>query len=155
MGTVVAVCMGRGGIPKHPVDGARVGTLGLEGDRHRYVLHGGADRAVCLFSTSDYASLRRDGVACDGVGRFGENLLIDGLDFGELRPGMRLAVGPELQLEIHDVREPCKTLQKLDRRFPALIEGRSGFLCRVLEGGWVAPSQAVQLLGSELGSASG
>ncbi|MEZ6002701.1 MAG: MOSC domain-containing protein [Planctomycetota bacterium] len=141
---VLAVCLGPGGIPKQPVEGAQVGELGLEGDGHRFRFHGGAHRAVCLFSTADYASLQRDGVACDAPGTFGENLLIEGLDFEALAPGMRLAVGEELLLEIADVREPCKTLKQVDGRFPALMEGRSGFLCRVLRTGWVQPGQGVQ-----------
>ncbi|MEZ5975938.1 MAG: MOSC domain-containing protein [Planctomycetota bacterium] len=78
-----------------------------------------------------------------GWGAFGENLLIEGLDFEALAPGMRLAVGEELLLEIADVREPCKTLKQVDGRFPALMEGRSGFLCRVLRTGWVQPGQGV------------
>ncbi len=147
IGRIVAVCLGDGGIPKHPVDSAQVGLLGLQGDGHRYILHGGADRAVCLFSTGDYASLQRDGVRPAGPGAFGENLLVEGLDFDRLAPGQRLAVGDEVRLEIHDIREPCKTLKGLDGRFPALMEGRSGFLARVLATGVLAPGQAISILG--------
>jgi MOSC domain-containing protein YiiM len=144
---VVAVCLGAGGIPKQQVPKAKVGPLGLDGDRQRYVEHGGANRAVCLFSTADYASLQRDGVEASAPGSFGENLLIEGLDFEQLNPGDRLAVGNQVVLEIHDCREPCVTLQAVDGRFPALMEGRSGFLCRVLEGGTISPSDPVSPLG--------
>ncbi|MCB9905191.1 MAG: MOSC domain-containing protein [Planctomycetes bacterium] len=94
-GRVVAVCLGPGGIPKHPVAEARVGELGLDGDAHRYHLHGGADRAVCLFSVENYASLRGDGVACEPPGAFGENVLTEGLDEERLGIGDRLAIGDE------------------------------------------------------------
>lgn len=145
-GVVVAVCVGPGGIPKHPVPGARVTALGLEGDAHRFRLHGGPDRAVCLFAVEDYASLARDGVAATAPGAYGENLTTEGLDYGRLRPGARLAVGAELVLEVHDVREPCGTLKPIDARFPNLMVGRSGWLCRVLREGTVRPGDTVRAL---------
>lgn len=142
-GRVVAVCLGPGGIPKQPVQSAQVGPLGLIGDRHRFELHGGADRAVCLFSTADYAAARRLRVNVEPPGAFGENLLLEGLDFGALRPGDALRVGDQVVLEIHDVREPCATLKGIDPRFPDLLVGRSGFLARVRIGGTVRPGMAV------------
>ncbi|MCB9905190.1 MAG: MOSC domain-containing protein [Planctomycetes bacterium] len=33
------------------------------------------------------------------------------------------------------MREPCVTLKPLDRRFPELLTGRSGWLCRVIQPG--------------------
>ena len=49
-------------------------------------------------------------------------------------------------LEIHDVREPCDTLKSLDARFPELMVGRSGFVCRVVRGGKLLPGQSVSLV---------
>lgn len=143
-GVVLAVCVGPGGIPKHPVESADVVELGLVGDKHRYKVHGGSNRAVCLFSLEDYRSLQRDGVKAEPPGAFGENLLTEGLDYSKLRPGDRLAVGDELVIEIHDVREPCGTLKSLDARFPNLMLGRSGFVCRVVTGGSVRPAMIVR-----------
>lgn len=134
-GVVLAVCLGSGGIPKFPVESAVVEELGLVGDRHRFKGHGGANRAVCLFSIEDYRTLRADGVACEPPGSFGENVLTEGLDYTALRPGDELAIGDEVVVAIHDVREPCGKLKKVDKRFPDLMEGRSGFVCRVVRGG--------------------
>ncbi len=145
-GTVRAVCLGSGGIPKQVVDEAECTELGLVGDGHRYKLHGGANRAVCLFSTEDYTALQRDGVRAEAPGSYGENLLIEGLDFAQLRPDDRLAVGTEVLLQIHDVREPCKTLRPLDARFPDLMLGRSGFVCRVLRPGRLRPGMSVSVV---------
>jgi len=145
-GRVLAVCLGPGGIPKAQVSKAEVVGLGLAGDKHRHPEHGGENRAVCLFSTADRDALQRDGLPPQEPGAFGENLLIDGMDFRLLNPGDRLAVGGEVILEIHDCREPCITLQAIDPRFPALMEGRSGFLCRVIQGGMLAPDDRVCLL---------
>lgn len=134
-GVVLAVCLGPGGIPKHAVDAAQVQELGLVGDGHRFKFHGGAHRAVCLFAIEDYATLRRDGVPCAEPGTFGENVLTESLDYAALRPGDELTIGDEVVIAIHDVREPCGTLRKVDKRFPDLMLGRSGFVCSVVRGG--------------------
>jgi MOSC domain-containing protein YiiM len=143
---IVAVCIGSGGIPKHPVDQARVTTLGLEGDRQRFRFHGGANRAVCLFSAADYASLIRDGVTASAPGSYGENVLIEGLDFARLRPGDQLRLGTEVVVELSDVREPCGTLKSVDKRFPNLMLGRSGFVCRVIQEGLLRSGDTAQLV---------
>ncbi|MHC4262839.1 MAG: MOSC domain-containing protein [Planctomycetota bacterium] len=143
-GRVVAVCLGDGGVPKFPVESARVETLGLVGDRHRLRFHGGENRAVCLLAVEQVRALEADGVRSDGPGTFGENLLIEGLPPEDLRPGDRLKVGDEVLLEIWDVREPCKTLKPIDERFPTLMLGRSGWLARVIEGGEVRPGQQIR-----------
>ena len=146
---IVAVCLGPGGIPKHPVTTAEVGPLGLEGDGHRFHMHGGENRAVCLLSTEVYAALREDGVPCEAPGTFGENVLTEGLDDATLRPGDRLRLGDEVVVEIHDVRAPCKTLKAVDARFPDLMLGRSGWVCRVVTGGTLRPGTSIERLGSE------
>jgi MOSC domain-containing protein YiiM len=142
-GTVDSVCTGSGGIPKHAVAEALVSELGLEGDGHRYHLHGGADRAVCLFSLENYRALQADGVACEAPGAFGENLLTEGFDDARLEIGDHLQVGDEVVLEVFDVREPCVTLKPIDARFPELLIGRSGWLCRVVHTGTVRAGDAI------------
>lgn len=141
---VLAVCLGAGGIPKHTVAAADVGELGLVGDRHRYHLHGGADRAVCVFSIENYRALQAEGIACDAPGAFGENLLTEGLEDARIEIGDHLAVGDEVVLEVHDVREPCVTLKALDTRFPDLLIGRSGWLCRVVHTGKVRAGDVIK-----------
>lgn len=149
-GVVLAVCLGPGGIPKFAVDSAVVLELGLAGDKHRFRLHGGRNRAVCLFAIEDYVKLQRDGVPCETPGTFGENLLTQGLDYDALRPDDELLVGEDVRLAIHDVREPCGTLKKVDKRFPDLMVGRSGLLCRVLNGGVVRPGMRIGRVGSTM-----
>lgn len=145
-GTVLAVCVSQGGIPKAPVASARVADTGVEGDKQRYAYHGGANRAVCLFSIEDYRKLELDGVRAQAPGAYGENLLTQGLDYDRLRAGDRLQVGEDVVLEIHDVREPCKTLRSLDARFPNLMLGRSGFVCKVLHAGVARAGMAIRKL---------
>lgn len=144
-GTVLAVCTGTGGIPKASVEKAQVSLLGLMGDRHTIPEHGGSDRAVCLFAKEDYTRLIAAGVPADAPGTYGENLLTEGLDYKALRPGDHLLLSGGVKLEIFDIREPCVTLQQLDPRFPDLLIGRSGFLCRVLQEGTVAAGEEIHL----------
>jgi len=149
-GHLVAVCIGDGGIPKAPVDGADCGPLGLVGDGHRFHLHGGEARALCLLSTDEVASLASEGLASLVPGSFGENLLVEGLDFGELRPGDRLSIsdpegrGGRVVCELTDIRTPCKTLAAIDPRFPDLMVGRSGFVAKVVEPGRLEPGMEVR-----------
>lgn len=156
-GTVLAVCVGPGGIPKHAVDAAFVSKSGLEGDRQRMRMHGGENRAVCLFSIEDYRSLQKDHVACEPPGAFGENVLTEGLDYTRLSAGDELVIGDAaaieasssdasaelLRIAIHDVREPCGTLKSVDKRFPDLMLGRSGFVCRVVTPGIVRAGMTI------------
>ena len=144
-GRVLAICVGPGGIPKPQIESAPVGVQGLEQDAHRYEGHGGAHRAVCLFFTNDYATLRADGVDCDAPGTFGENVLIEGLQPAGLRAGDRLRI-EDVLLEIHDIREPCGTLKRVDRRFPDLMVGRSGFVCRVIDTGVLRTGATVTVI---------
>lgn len=142
-GTVIAVCVGPGGIPNHPVESAHADANGLEGDAHRFHLHGGADRAVCLITQDEVDALERDGVPKRPHGAFGENLRLGGIDPSVLRPGDRLAIGDEAVIELFEVREPCKTLRSLDARFPDLMVGRSGWVGRVVEPGELRAGQSV------------
>jgi MOSC domain-containing protein YiiM len=93
----------------------------------------------------DYSRLIAAGVPADAPGTYGENLLTEGLDYKALRPGDHLHLSGGVKLEIFDIREPCVTLQQLDPRFPDLLIGRSGFLCRVLQGGGVATGEQIRL----------
>jgi len=141
--TIAAVCLGEGGIPKRMVDSATVIESGLVGDRHRYHLHGGLNRALCLLSEETYERLRDDDVSCDTPGTFGENILTRGLDEAALRPGDRLRLGPEVIIEIYDVREACATLKSVDRRLPDLMLGRSGWVASVVQGGALRPGMTI------------
>src|SRR4051794_39030270 len=98
-GALVQVSISKGGMPKRAVKSARVSAHGVDGDKQQNLkYHGGADRAVCLFSDELYAWLREKGVALDH-GAVGENFTTHGIDLGELGVGDRLRVG-ECLIEI-------------------------------------------------------
>ena len=131
------------GIDKRPA--AQPIWLGASGFATDQVLdrrwHGGADRALCIYPLQHYRRWQRlFAQASFGPGAFGENLCCDGLDESQLCIGDRLRWGQAL-LEVSQPRSPCVTLDRRHRA-PGLSRalaqsGRTGWLCRVLEEGWV------------------
>ncbi len=97
-----------GGVPKRAVPAAKVTTKGVEGDRQRNLaVHGGADRAVCLYSLERIHALQGEGHSI-APGASGENLTLAGLDWEQLRPGDQLRIGSTVLLELIGYTEPCR-----------------------------------------------
>lgn len=102
------VSLSDGGVPKRAVPNAQVTVDGLAGDRQRNrKIHGGPDRAVCLYSLEVIEALRAEGHSI-GPGSAGDNLTIAGLDWARLSPGDHLSIGNHVQLEIMSYTTPCR-----------------------------------------------
>jgi MOSC domain-containing protein YiiM len=124
------VSLSNGGVPKLAVPGAQVTVKGLMGDRQRNrKVHGGPDRAVCLYSLEIIEALRSEGHSI-GPGSAGENLTITGLDWSVLKPGDRLTIGDHLQLEIVSYTEPCRLNGQWFK------DGNSGRMAQEAHPGW-------------------
>jgi MOSC domain-containing protein YiiM len=96
-----------GGVPKRPVLEAVIAATGVEGDRQRNLkVHGGPDRALCLFSQDLIERLQDEGHPID-AGFSGENLTLAGLDWEKLKPGDRLRIGPDVRIEVMSYTAPC------------------------------------------------
>ena len=135
-----------GGIPKTPVLFARVTAEGVAGDRQKNrKYHGGPDRAVCLYSEELYADLRAEGVDLIN-GAVGENFTTRGVNLQHLAAGDRLRVGDDCVIEITEVRIPCRTLAKWGPNLARLMQGRSGWLAKVIGEGTVRPGDAIAVL---------
>lgn len=140
-----------GGVPKRPVLEAVITKAGVEGDRQQNLqVHGGPDRAVCLYSQDLIERLQDEGHLIE-AGSSGENLTLAGLEWEKLRPGDRLQVGPEVQLEIMSYTTPCdKNAQWfLDRDYKRVSQkknpGWSRLYTKVLREGVVRPGDEVVL----------
>lgn len=97
-----------GGVPKLPVAEAMITSDGVTGDRQRNrTVHGGADRAVCLFSLERIEALRQEGHVIY-PGASGENLTLAGLDWDAVGPGDRLRIGETVELELTSYTTPCR-----------------------------------------------
>jgi MOSC domain-containing protein YiiM len=152
-GTVVSVNTSDGGVPKLPVNQARVTVNGLTGDRQRdRRYHGGPDRAVCLYSLEIIQSLQAEGHPM-GIGSAGENLTVSGLDWGLMVPGRRVRAGEAL-LELTKYAHPCSNLEPYfrDGQFVRISQkahpGFGRLYARVLEEGVVRPGDPVEALES-------
>ena len=138
-----------GGVPKRPVLEAVVTTNGVEGDRQGNLkVHGGPDRAVCLYSQDLIERLQDEGHSID-AGFAGENLTLTGLEWEKLKPGDRLQIGPDVQLQIMSYTSPCdKNAQWFrDRDIMRVSQktnpGWSRLYAKVLRGGMVRPGDEV------------
>jgi MOSC domain-containing protein YiiM len=106
-GTIIQVNASDGGVPKLPVDAADVGYRGVVGDRqHSRQHHGRPWQALCLFSGDVIDALRAEGHPIH-PGNVGENITVSGIDWGTLRPGVRLLIG-EVLAEVSAYATPCK-----------------------------------------------
>lgn len=97
-----------GGLPKLPVPEVWVSVKGMDGDRHRNrVLHGGPDRALCLFSFEILEALQHEGHTLY-AGACGENLTVAELDWTRMKPGEHLQLGEDVHIELTSYCEPCR-----------------------------------------------
>ena len=149
------VSLSHGGVPKLAVPSAQVTLNGLAGDRQRNrKYHGGPDRAVCLYSLEVIEALRAEGHSI-GPGSSGENVTVAGLDWPQLKPGDRLTIGGQLQLEIMSYTTPCRYNAQWfkDGDYERIAEethpGWSRLYARVLREGTVRPGDRVILEGAE------
>ncbi|MDC1362056.1 MOSC domain-containing protein [Crocinitomicaceae bacterium] len=139
-----------GGVPKHPVDSAYIGTYGVKGDKQNDLKHhGGENRAVCLYSSDLIAQLQKEGHPIF-EGSTGENITIQGLDWISLQKGDLLEIG-EVKIELTKPTPPCKTIAKsfINEKFVRISEnkypGWSRWYAKVLIEGKVGINDIVSL----------
>lgn len=157
-GTILQVNVSAGGLPKRAIPSARIGELGIQGDRHAHPqIHGGPLQAVLLVAAEVVEELTARGYPLF-YGALGENLTTRGLVLRELRSGDRLQAGAA-RLEITKRRGPCSALdvygpslrheiydQRVKNHDPSSpLWGMSGLYARVLTPGSVAPGDIIAL----------
>ena len=145
----------RGGVPKLPVDEARVEALGLDGDVHlNLVHHGGPDRAVSLWALERIQALAAEGHPI-AAGSAGENVTTQGLDWALVVPGARLRLGADVVLEITRYAPPCRQNARWfrDGDFTRISQkthpGWSRAYARVVAGGVIRPGDEIVVLGRQ------
>ena len=147
-GHIFHIARSNGGVPKNSVSEANVGELGLEGDRQKHTkVHGGPERALCLFSLEVMEKLQREGHPIY-PGSTGENVLIAGLDWAALKSGTRIALG-DVIVELTRTAEPCKNIAAsfIDRRFKRLeAPNEMRWYCRIVQTGHVRVAMPVRVL---------
>lgn len=134
MGTITAVCISeRKGTAKRPVDSARlVENHGLEHDAHAGNWH----RQVSLLSRERIEAFKKRG-AVVMYGDFGENLVVEGIDFASLPVGTRLAVR-DIVLEVTQIGKECHTRCAIYHTMGECIMPTQGVFAKVICGGSIA-----------------
>lgn len=139
-GRIESINVSGGGVPKVSRPEAWISRNGVYGDAQaNRKLHGGPDRAVCIYSLEVIRALRSEGHPV-GVGTTGENLTVSGVDWDLVVPGTVWRAGEAL-LEVASYTAPCKTIRDsfLAKRYKRISEkvnpGWSRVYARVLEEG--------------------
>tara|TARA_B100001179_G_scaffold166984_1_gene122963 strand:- start:54 stop:509 length:456 start_codon:yes stop_codon:yes gene_type:complete len=145
-GVVHSVCVREGGgVPKLPLSEGRLRAKGIEGDKAR-----SPGRAVIIYSLERIEGLREEGHPVTAPGSLGENITIEGLDWGSLAVGLHLRLG-EVLLELTGPTAPCHIIEdQFSDRDSSRIEeacfpGWSRWCAAVLEGGIVRPGDVVNV----------
>ena len=107
-GVVVQLSRSGGGVPKLPVDAVEVDFRGVVGDVQRIRVHHGRPwQALCLFADEVIDEFRAEGHPIQR-GSVGENITVSGLDWAQVRPGVRIRVGSVLA-HVQAFTEPCRS----------------------------------------------
>jgi MOSC domain-containing protein YiiM len=160
-GTLQYLNVSDGGVPKTPIQEARLGRDGLEGDRQRDLRHhGGPERAVCLFGAEVIERLRAQGHPIS-PGSTGENLTLAGLDWTQIVPGRRIRFADGVELQITSFAVPCGTIRAsfsegaIARISAERHPGESRAYARVLTPGLLRSGESCTLLPADAADPEG
>jgi MOSC domain-containing protein YiiM len=151
-GHIVQISLSNGGVPKTAVPEAEVIDTGLVGDRHSSPdIHGGPEKAVCLWSLEVIETLKQEGHNL-APGYAGENVTIAGLEWSQVVPGRQLHLGDQVLLEIASYTSPCRKNMRwfTDKRYSRISQkhhpGSSRVYARVLQPGKIRAGDAVTMV---------
>jgi MOSC domain-containing protein YiiM len=157
VGYIYQLNCSNGGVPKMPVHEAQLTPTGLVGDRQAHTrFHGGPERALCLYALEQIHALQAEGHPIF-PGSVGENVTVAGLDWASLAPGVRLALGDEVIIELSSYTTPCRSIRESfsDGKFGRISQqkhaGESRLYARVIRTGKLAVGQAVRVLNGAAG----
>ena len=144
MGKVLAVCISekKGTQKKNVGSAVFVEDWGLEGDAHAGKWH----RQVSLLSYNKVEEFNKRG-ANVGDGAFGENLVVDGIDFRALPVGTRLYAGT-VELRMTQIGKECHSHCEIYQAVGDCIMPREGVFARVLHGGMIQIGDEMEIVPS-------
>ncbi|GIM29707.1 molybdenum cofactor sulfurase [Clostridium polyendosporum] len=132
-GKILAVCISekKGTSKKDIKEIDVIENFGLKGDAHGGDWH----RQVSLLSFEKIVEFRKRGGKV-GFGDFGENIVVEGIDFSKIELGMRLS-NDEIILEITQIGKTCHSKCNIFYSVGECIMPRNGIFARVLKGGYI------------------
>lgn len=138
-GIVRAICISeRRGVEKHTVPSAHfIEGYGIEGDAHAGNWH----RQVSLLSYDRVKEFNERGADVED-GAFGENLVVEGLDFRNLPVGTQFTAG-NVVLRMTQIGKECHTHCAIYQRMGECIMPRQGVFAEVIQGGTIQQGDAM------------
>ena len=134
MGKVIALCTSpEKGTAKHNVGKAEfIMNHGINGDAHAGNWH----RQVSLLSHQKIEDFRAKGAQVE-YGAFGENLIVEGIDFRSLPVGTLLECN-EVLLEMTQIGKECHSHCAIYKVMGDCIMPREGVFAKVIKGGFIS-----------------
>ena len=141
MGRIVAICMStKKGIQKKEIEETNlIEKFGLEGDAHGGDWH----RQVSLLSYESIENFKDKGAEVD-FGSFGENLIVQGIDFFFFSIGKRVA-GENFELEVTQIGKECHTRCSIYTKMGDCIMPREGVFAVVIKGGHIKKNDKIEI----------
>jgi MOSC domain-containing protein YiiM len=141
MGKVLAVCISaEKGTAKHNTGkGEFEAGHGIRGDAHAGNWH----RQVSLLSYAKIEDFRARGADVED-GAFGENLVVEGIDFSGLPVGTMLACG-DVVLEMTQTGKECHHHCRIFKLMGDCIMPREGVFARVIQGGTIRTGDEIHV----------
>ncbi|KAE9368125.1 PK beta-barrel-protein domain-containing protein-like protein [Stipitochalara longipes BDJ] len=135
----------------------KVSFLGLEGDEHGYIGHGGVDKALMWYPSQHYDSWKADLPLNSHsfiIGGFGENIVTGSNELSEtvvcIGDVFRFGGEDGVLIQISEPRQPCFMLnhrfEVKDMSLRSQNANRTGWYCRVLNEGHIQAGDAITLI---------
>jgi MOSC domain-containing protein YiiM len=148
-GRIFQLSRSSGGVPKLSVPEVTVHELGIEGDVQTHTkIHGGPERALCLFSLEVITKLQAEGHPIY-PGSTGENVTIAGLDWAALRTTTRIQLGESVIVSLTLPADPCKSIAAsfIESKHKRLdTPGEMRWYCRIVQTGTLRVAMPVRVL---------
>ena len=141
-GIIKAVCISekRGTVKKNINEVNVIKDFGLEGDAHAGKWH----RQVSLLSFDKIEEFRARGAEVED-GAFGENLVVQGIDFATLPIGTKFVCN-DVVLELTQIGKECHSGCAIFKKMGECIMPKQGVFTKVLHGGVIHPGDELVIL---------
>jgi MOSC domain-containing protein YiiM len=117
---------------------------GIQGDRKG----GHPKRQLNIMSLEALQTLSAEGFSTQ-PGQMGEQIMIRGLDVGQLAEGDRLQIGAQACVEVISHRTGCDRFEHIQGQAPSRAAGRMGVMAGVVVGGVIRVGDPVKVLRAE------
>ena len=145
IGKVIAVCISpeKGTQKRNIGKGIFIEDFGIQGDAHAGKWH----RQVSLLSHDKIDAFRARGAEVQD-GAFGENLVVEGIDFRVLPVGTRLYCS-DVILEMTQIGKECHHGCEIFQKMGDCIMPREGVFARVIRGGKICAGGGMRVEDNE------